>query len=93
MIVLYVILGLLGYILVASLVSGIYRNVLNNGEEALWTGAMWPVTVPFIIVWALFLPIIYSITWLSGKISDFIQKYILKKEKKEDLSGSGHEIH
>ena len=83
MIVLYVILGLLGYILVASLVSGIYRNVIKNSEDALWTGAMWPVTLPFILLWAVTIPFIYVIRWLSGKISDFIQKHILKSKGKD----------
>lgn len=69
----YIILGILGYILVASLIHFFYRVFLNMNDIVL--AVAWPLTFPALFIYFLFILFAFSIKWTSNKIEQLYKKH------------------
>jgi hypothetical protein len=69
----YIILGILGYILVASLIHLFYRLFLNLND--IFLAVVWPITFPGLFIYSLFILLAFVIKWTSNKIEQLYKKH------------------
>jgi hypothetical protein len=69
----YIILGILGYILVASLIHLFYRLFLNLND--IFLAVVWPITFPGLFIYSLFILFAFAIKWTSNKIEQLYKKH------------------
>lgn len=69
----YIILGILGYILVVSLIHLFYRLFLNLND--IFLAVVWPITFPGLFIYSLFILLVFVIKWTSNKIEQLYKKH------------------
>lgn len=75
MTVVYIILGILGYILVSSLVFILYSQMYNGKNfETLFAAIAWPISLPFCFMHILFMCVAFLVRWLAERIEDLFKK-------------------
>ena len=75
MMVVYIILGILGYILVASLVFILYSQMYNSKSfETLFAAISWPVSLPFCLMHILFMCVAFVVRWTAERIENLFKK-------------------
>ena len=72
-------LGILSYFIISCTIAIILGIIVGEYDFALYTGLIWPIGVPIVIIAF----IIYAICILLCKIIGFIRKSIEKRSDKE----------
>lgn len=88
MITVRVILGALGYILIACLVFSYLMDTPQPVDfaDAFWLGCMWPLTIPFLTLFMVFASIVMSVKWVGEKLfrkMRFAEKNEMSRKRKE----------
>ena len=72
MTILYIILGILGYILIGSLSYIMYRYLVD--DDTIFWAIVWPVSLPLYILAIFLMGMSTAIKWLSDKIEGIFKK-------------------
>ena len=72
----YIILGILVYILIAGIVYSFFLNTVGVYFEtdAIWTGVFWPLSLPILLLYLMFIPIKMLIKWIGKKMTPFFRR-------------------
>ena len=71
----YIILGVLGYILVSSLVFILYSQMYSGKNfETLFAAMAWPISLPFCFKHILFMCVAFLVRWTAERIEDLFKK-------------------
>ena len=74
MIAVYIILGILGYILMTGLIHLFYR--LFMGIDDIVLAVVWPLSFPALFIYTLYILLVFSIKWAGGRIKQLYNKYL-----------------
>lgn len=83
MIVLYIILGFIGYILVASIIGILYTNMFD-APDILFAAVLWPITFPFVFVYIIMMLLAALVKWTTIKMEKLYKKIRNQSKKKKD---------
>lgn len=72
----YIILGILVYILIAGIFYSFFLNTVGVYFEtdAVWTGVFWPIVLPILLLYLMLIPIKMVIKWIGRKTAPFFRR-------------------
>lgn len=80
MIVVFIILCILGYILIAGVVNIIYRHMFKDSSDVLFASVLWPVTFPIVIVYVIFMLLSAAVRWTGRWIEELFQPVKIEED-------------
>ena len=66
----YIVLGIIAYILMGGLAAWLIKLWSKEYQMSLWLGCFWPLTIPFILIVMMFM----GVEWVANKLDSLFKK-------------------